>query len=132
MDVKTLKVNKRHTLLTGIETRQKGIKQASPGTILAFHPVKVMPNSSTKPWILVSGDGSQRAHLLVPAKGAEQDDWTYAEHIIWNAESTVGQSTVGDLDDDGQMEIMIPAYDTNKVAVFTVKPLNAQTPRRRR
>lgn len=127
----TLKTTHRHTLLTGIETRQKGIKQASPGTIHAFQPSARKRFNTQKPWILVSGDGSQRAHLLVPASDAGSKNWKYTEHEIWNAKSTVGQSAVGDLDSDGTIELMIPAYDANKVAIFSIVPKALQRSRRR-
>jgi hypothetical protein len=131
IDSESLKIIKRHTLLTGIETRQKGIKQASPGTILAFHPVPGTIYAQAKPWILVSGDGSQRAHLLIPKHESDEQSWEYHEHIIWDAQSTVGQSAIGDLDGDGRVEIMIPAYDKNEIAVFTVTPHKSQSPRPR-
>ncbi len=132
IDPVSLKISQRHTLLTGIETRQKGIKQASPGTVLAFHPTSGTNTASLKPWILVSGDGSQRAHLLVPQKDSDSKNWSYDEHEIWDAKSTVGQSAVGDLDGDGRMEIMIPAYDNNQVAIFTITPQKTQTRRKGR
>lgn len=127
----TLKIINRHTLLTGIETRQKGIKQASPGTIHAFQPSARKGFNTQKPWILVSGDGSQRAHLLVPASDSDSKNWKYTEHEIWNAKSTVGQSAVGDLDSDGTLELMIPAYDANKVAIFSITPKTLPRSRKR-
>jgi hypothetical protein len=120
IDFHTLKVINRHTLLTGIETRQRGIKQASPGTVLAFKTSTHPDKAKLKPWILVSGDGSQRAHLLVPKSDSETQNWSYNEFEIWNANSTVGQSAVGDVDGDGKPELFIPAYDSNQIAVFTI------------
>lgn len=110
---------KRHTLVTGIETRQRGLNQASPGAATAFHPN--MKDAAGKPHILVSGDGSQRAHLLAP-RSSEQGDWSYVETELVNAGATVGQSTVGDVNGDGFAEVFVPAYDKNTIHVFTFAP----------
>ena len=110
---------KRHTLLTGIETRQGGMGQGSPGAATAFYP-----NTNSidgKPWILVSGDGSQRAHLLRPISD-EYSNWTYEESILVDAGCTVGHIAIGDVDSDGWVEIFVPAYDSGSIEVFTSSP----------
>jgi hypothetical protein len=109
---------KRHTILEGIETRQGGMNQASPGQAITFFPSIAYKG---KPYILVSGDGSQRAHLLVP-KSQDPNNWQYAEQIVVNAGCTVGQSAVGDVNGDGFADIFVPAYDSNKIHVFTFAP----------
>jgi hypothetical protein len=106
----------RHTLLTGIKTRQRGINSASPGAATAFRPIAGA--DSRKPWVLVSGDGSQRAHLLRPASEAP-DDWTYLESILADTDSTVGTCAVGDTNGDGAAEVFVPAYNKNRVLVYT-------------
>lgn len=126
LDLINLKIKARHTLITGIQTKQKGIQAASPGPVLAFHPTNSKGNPTSKPWVLVSGDGSQKAHLLVPEDEVSTHNWKYNEHVIWNPTSTVGQSTVADLDNDGLLEIIIPAYDANKIGVFSILPTPAQ------
>lgn len=127
-DPTTLEIKARHTLLTGIETRQKGIKSASPGPVAAFFPTKENGTTTIKPWILVSGDGSQRAHILVPTHSTDTTNWNYSEYTLWNPPSTVGQSALGDIDGDGRMEIFVPAYDASKVAIFTITPKQTQRP----
>ncbi|NBO37155.1 hypothetical protein EBU99_01085 [bacterium] len=122
IDHQTLKVKSKHTLLTGIPTRQKGFKASSPGPVISFTPTSKPGYATRKPWILVSGDGSQKAHLLVPNDDSNSNDWNYREYILWNPTSTVGQSAVGDIDGDGRVELFIPAYDANQVAVFTLTP----------
>lgn len=107
---------KRHTLLEGIDTRTPGRNQGSPGTAAAFFPR--VKETKGKPHILVDGDGSQRAHLLVPQTG-DGNDWTYAEVEVVDAKSTVGRSAIGDVDNDGFAELFIPAYDSNLIHVFT-------------
>lgn len=120
LDPESLRVRTRHVLLTGIETRQKAIKSASPGPISTFFPATADGKRPNKPWILVSGDGSQRAHILVPTDDTDSKTWNYREHILWNPTSTVGQSAFADIDGDGQIEIFVPAYDADQVAVFTL------------
>ncbi len=118
----SLHIHNRHTLLTGIQTRQKAIKSASPGPVMSFFPSTRDGLKPNKPWILVSGDGSQRAHVLVPEDPSNVKNWNYREHILWNPLSTVGQSTIADIDGDGRIEIFVPAYDADQIAVFTLEP----------
>jgi hypothetical protein len=108
----------RKTLVSGIETRQSGFNQASPGQAVSFFPHK---DYRGKPYIVVAGDGSQRAHLVVPASD-DPNDWTYNESTLWNAGCTVGQTAVGDVNDDGYADIFVPGYDAGKIAVFTFAP----------
>lgn len=108
----------RVVLLDGIETRQGGMNQASPGQAIAFRP---STSYSGKPYILVSGDGSQRAHMLVP-KSQDPNNWEYTEQIVVDAGCTVGQSAVGDVNGDGHADVFVPGYDSNKIHVFTFAP----------
>jgi hypothetical protein len=108
----------RHTLLEGIETRQKGFNQASPGVAKAFHPD--LKNTRSKPWILVSGDGSQRVHLLVP-QNEDSQNWNYSEKIILDTNSTVGEPVIYDIDGDGLTDFVIPAYDADKLYFLSIK-----------
>lgn len=118
----TLDIKRRHTLISGIETKQKGIQSASPGPVMAFYPTTANGLKTNRPWILVSGDGSQKAHLLTPTKDKSTVDWNYTEHIVWHPSSTVGQSTIADIDNDGILELIIPAYDANQIGIFSLKP----------
>jgi hypothetical protein len=108
----------RKTIASGIETYQRGFNQASPGQAVSFRP---SASYQGKPYIVAAGDGSQRAHLFVPAS-QDSTDWTYTESILWNAGCTVGQTAVGDVNGDGYTEIFVPAYDKGEIAVFTFAP----------
>ena len=105
----------RHTILEGIETKQGGIGSASPGKAEAF---VADSNNPTKPWVLVNGDGSQKAHLLRP-KSEEANNWEYTEEILIDTGCTVGQSAIADIDGDGGVEIFVPAYDKDLIHVFS-------------
>lgn len=107
----------RHKILDGIETRQGGMGSASPGKAEAFVPDALNPS---RPWILVNGDGSQRAHLLKP-ESQESGEWNYSEEIILDAGCTVGQSAIADIDGDGGVEIFVPAYDKDTIHIFSYK-----------
>ncbi|MEB3237391.1 MAG: VCBS repeat-containing protein [Candidatus Sericytochromatia bacterium] len=107
----------RHVLLSGIKTRNGGMNQASPGQAVAFQPEPARPAS--RPWIVVGGDGSQRAHLLEPVD-ARPGTWSYRERILADVGCTVGQCAVGDVDGDGRSEIFVPAYDKDTIHVFGV------------
>jgi hypothetical protein len=107
----------RHTLLTGIETRQAGPGQASPGSAFAVRPN--FASSWRKPLIVVSGDGSQRLHLLTPVN-QRRGDFRYTESIALDVPgSVIGRPAFGDTDGDGTLEVFVPAYDAGKVFVLS-------------
>ena len=107
---------KRHTLLTNIPTTQKGIGQASPGEAIAFSPSKSL--ESSKPWIVIAGDGSQKLWLLEP-KSQDPNDWNYSSSTPLETKSTIGRIEVTDFNHDGYREIHVPAYDAD--LIYTLK-----------
>lgn len=109
----------RITLLDNIQTKVRGMGQASPGRAIAFHPNA--DKKDQKPLIIVAGDGSQKAHLLTP-NSEDSSDWGYKEDIILKVDKgVIGQIAVGDVDFDGNMELFIPAYDEDKIHIYSVK-----------
>ena len=106
---------KRHTLYSGFKTLQKGVGQGSPGEALAIHPNK--NDTSSKPVILVAGDGSQKAHMLTPVS-QDSNSWEYTEEVVVDVGCTVGKLAIEDVDFDGYMEIFVPAYDKDKIHVL--------------
>lgn len=109
----------RHTLHEGFVTKQKGIGSASPGEAIAFHPQVNAPFA--KPWIVVAGDGSQKAHLLIP-RSMDSQNWEYDEKVIIDTGSTVGKISAKDIDGDGYTNIFVPAYDKDQIHVFEFGP----------
>jgi hypothetical protein len=105
----------RHTLLTGIKTEKGGMNQASPGSAFAVQPAPAAPLK--KPWIIAGGDGSTKVHRLIPVSD-EPGNWSYVEDVMLDSNSTIGQITFGDIDQDGRLELFVPAYDDNKIHIF--------------
>lgn len=99
----------RRTLLNNIQTEVASFNAAAPGQAQAF------PVGEGVPWVLVSGDGSGKAHLLEP-----EGDGSYREHIVVDAKCTVGQSAVGDINGDGLPEIFVPLYERGRIEVFSM------------
>jgi hypothetical protein len=116
----------RHTLFGNIEARKGGMNPAAPGQALAFG----RDAATGRPLILVSGDASQKAHLLVPmSKGP--GSWGYQEQTIVDEGCTVGQCTASDVDGDGNPEVFVPAWEKDRIDVFSLVP-NTLTARRTR
>jgi hypothetical protein len=112
---------KKHPLLGQIVTHQPGFNSAAPGSPIVFYPSSAPQG---KPWIFVSGDGSQRGHLLTP-HSSNPTDWNYIETIILTSRSTIGKAAVGDVDGTGFKTIFIPEYDGNQIDVFKITPAAA-------
>ena len=96
---------------------EPGSNQASPGGAVAFWPEDSMQNK-TKPWILLSGDGSQDAYLLVPS----EEDWSYSITTVLEGHATVGQITVADVNGDGYVEFFVPLWDSGLIYGYTFAP----------
>lgn len=109
----------RHTLVKGFVTRAQGTNAGSPGAAVAFFPDSAQRMG--KPWILVAGDATQRAHLLKPIS-LQESSWAYEVTDIIDTGSTVGQCAVSDLNGDGLVEILVPAYDKDTVHVLSFRP----------
>ncbi|KAI8839921.1 hypothetical protein BC829DRAFT_447062 [Chytridium lagenaria] len=105
----------KHTLLDKIPVLQGGMNQASPGSPHAFQP-KV--GGTGKPWIAVSGDGSQKVHLLAPTS-ENPADWTYTATVLHDCKNTAGGITVADTNKDGWSEVYIPCYDNGILTAYT-------------
>lgn len=104
----------RHTLMENITTRP-GFSSAAPGAAVAFHPNPAAPEG--KPWILLAGDGAQKAWVLAPASSAP-GDWSYTPHEVVDGGVTVGRCAVADVDGDGSSEVFVPLFERNEIRVF--------------
>ena len=109
----------RHIIAMGFDTTQPGDNQASPGGAVTFYPVT--SNVNEKPYILVSGDGTQRAHLIKPLSQSPSN-WDYDMNTLIYVANTVGGVSVGDVDGDGYTEMFIPSFESGDVHVFTFSP----------
>jgi hypothetical protein len=115
----------RHTLARGIQTRQKGPNQASPGAPIVIPAAQ----PGQKPVVLLAGDGSQRVHIVAPLS-SDRNDWRYQLTDGADLGCTVGQLEAADLDGDGAYEVFAPAYDKHKIHVFTLRGPAASNRRR--
>lgn len=109
----------RHVLSSDIPTLKVGPNQASPGQAIAFHPA--VNDTSTKPFIALSGDGSEYAYILT-ADSEDPDDWSYTRNDLLFTACTVGQISVEDVNDDGWVEVFVPAYENGTVWVYSYAP----------
>jgi hypothetical protein len=104
----------RHVLADGFAVREAGANQAAPGAARAF---AAPGGGGAKPWISVSGDGDQRAYVLVPdsqAPGA----WEYSSFLVHDCKGTVGRQV--SVEAGGRSFLAIPCYDSAQIAVYEV------------
>ncbi|KAJ3319125.1 hypothetical protein HDV06_006684 [Boothiomyces sp. JEL0866] len=104
----------RHTISQGpYKIREGGFNQAAPGFATAFYPVQ----GQTKPSIVVSGDGAQQVYLL-DAVNQGNNDFAYTTNMLHDCKGTTGGIAVGDLDNDGGVELYIPCYDSGLLVKY--------------
>lgn len=102
----------RHDLSVGFQVLQTGIGQASPGSAQVFFPVK----GQGKPHIVVAGDGSQKAYVLVP-NGTDAAGWNFTRTIIHDCKCTVGGIAVAYT--QGRTNLYIPCYDNGYLVTYS-------------
>jgi hypothetical protein len=110
----------RHTLYQGFKVRQSGPNQAAPGSAIPVWPFTNQQNS-TRPSILIGGDGAEEAYLLSP-NSQSPSDWTYSIVTVVDVGGTVGQVLAADLNGDGATEFLVPNYTHGQVLVYTFAP----------
>merc|ERR1712194_715930 len=74
-----------------------------------------------KPYVFVSGDNSNSIFCLVPNSEAASD-WTYTKVELAFLGADIGRASIADTDGDGFVEIYVPAYDNDVIAVFKLGP----------
>ena len=107
---------KKHVLLDNIKTLKFGNNEAAPGSAFSFYPY--VNETDKKPYIAVAGDGSTKVHILVP-DSQDPNNWSYTENVPLKVKGTVGQIDIGDIDNDGQNEIVVPAYDEHTIYILS-------------
>lgn len=103
----------RHTIANGFKTLEGGPNQASPGKAQAIHPTSKYPLTE-KPLILLGGDGSQMAYMIVPLSSSPSN-WSYNTTVIINLGGTVGQVSAADVTGSGRTTFFVPNYDDGLV-----------------
>ncbi|XP_078678977.1 uncharacterized protein LOC144914711, partial [Branchiostoma floridae x Branchiostoma belcheri] len=104
----------RHTIASGFSvpgnmTQGKG----TPGSAILLR----FASDLKKPTILISGDDDRHAYLLVPSSD-DPADWSYDRRPLLSSTGIVGGISSADIDGDGSIEAIIPAYGEDKVHLF--------------
>ena len=106
----------KHVIATNFTVTEGGRNQAAPGFPYAFKPYT---KYSGKPYILVAGDGSQKAYLLQPM----DEDFVYNKTVVLSLNGVVGSIGVDNLiGPEGWAEFFVPDYDDNKLYAFGFGP----------
>ena len=106
----------RHTLASNFTVTESGKNQAAPGFAFAINP---SASYSGKPYILVAGDGAQKAYLLYPTDA----DFAYNTTVVVSVNGVVGfvgfTSITGS---DEWTEFFVPDYDDGVLYAYTFAP----------
>ena len=106
----------KHVIASNFSVTEKGNNQASPGFAYAFKPET---SYQGRPYILVAGDGAQKAYLLTPT----DKDFVYNTSVVLSVNGVVGSIGIGDIiGSDGWAEFFVPDYDENRLYAFTFAP----------
>ena len=102
----------RHQIATDFPVTEKGSNQAAPGFVYAFRP---NANYTGRPFILIAGDGSQRAYLLAPTG----ESFAYNRTEILAVNGVVGTVGIGEgIGPNGWTEFFVPDYDEGVVYAY--------------
>lgn len=124
-DIRTSKWS-YHLIYNKFPVLKTGIQQAAPGGAKAFYP-NLREEKNSRPYILVSGDGAEKAYLFEP-----MDTNPVQYNLIWSklySGYTVGGTGIADLDGDGINEFIIPIYENNTCYIYTLENVKHRRPR---
>ena len=96
---------------------KSGVNQAAPGGAVLFKPNL----NDTRKYIILAGDGAEYAYLFQPNSQLNgQLNYT----LVWSQlyRNTVGGIAIGDLNNDGYNECIIPIYESNTLFFYTFAP----------
>ena len=105
----------RTTLTQGFHTRA-WFQGMSPGFAYPFYPNAANPSGF--PTIAIAGDGAYELYLLLPTTKALQ----YTRVTLLAANGTVAALSVGDFNNDGWTDMLVPNYDLSTMYAYTFKP----------
>jgi hypothetical protein len=111
----------RHLIYDDFPVLKTGFQQAAPGSAKTFLPYKNPSIPFQRPYIFVSGDGSENAYIFAPNADISQP---LSYNLEWSQifYDTVGGASFADLDLDGWAEFALAVYEKNTVLVFSFKP----------
>ena len=72
--------------------------------------------------ILLTGDDDGNVYMFENDADNDPSVWSYTYQSFFYAQGTVGSPAIKDVDNDGFMEIFIPAYSAGELHVYTFKP----------
>ncbi|CAF4110148.1 unnamed protein product [Rotaria socialis] len=107
----------KHILASGFKplTQAKGRGAPGEGIAIQFYSLAIRK----KPILILSGDDDGCVYLLEAIHDNDPSNWEYSTTIIHKSEkSTIGQVTVEDVDNDGYLEMFVPAYNENIVYIY--------------
>lgn len=107
----------RKTLFDGFQVVNHMFMAAGPGSAQA---VRTHRDSKEAPVLVVSGDGTEKAHLITSDN--ENVEGGYKHSIFHDCHGTVGGIAVADVDGDGWQDVFVPCYDKDYIAVYTFAP----------
>ncbi|XP_061416119.1 uncharacterized protein LOC133347664 [Lethenteron reissneri] len=111
----------KHVLASGYTVHSIFPGNGSPGAPKTFFPRA--GSSQKKPTIVLAGDDDGKAYILESVNDNDSNQWAYSNHTLFDAGGIVGEIAVEDVDGDGFMEIFIPEYSKQLIAVFSYKPV---------
>lgn len=116
---------RRHTLIEGGDPMSDEPFNSGP-QIKIFHPLvrdgSTHLSQKKKPFILLSGDNDGYLKVLSP-RSRKTDNWDYNSQVVFKAAGPVGPVALEDLNHDGSLEIIAPVVSSNRLLVFTFKPM---------
>lgn len=104
----------KHLVANNFTVTESGSNQAAPGFVYTFKPNS---NYTGKPFILIAGDGSQKAYVLQPT----DKDFVYNKTVLLSVNGVVGSIGLANLvGPDEWAEFFVPDYDENRLYAFAI------------